>query len=36
MSQTVHAVYWKYEYCIYLNKNKSLIQIFMHNEQSLH
>ena len=20
MSQTVYAVYWKYEYCIYLNK----------------
>ena len=21
ISQTVYAVYWKYEYCIYLNKN---------------
>ena len=30
MSQTVYAVYCKYEYCIYLNKIKKILDINMH------
>ena len=30
MSQTVYAVYWKYEYCIYLKKPPEILDINMY------
>ena len=36
MSQTVYALYCKYEYCNYLKKINPWYKICMHDEQSLH